>query len=1009
MKRLVVVAVAVAACVLLLVAGAAAYLRWSGGLVGDALEKARQAEAEGDDRVAAEQFEKYVNYAGPKAESSALADRSLLLMRLASLPAASPQDVGRAFAAAEVAIRRRPDDMRLRRRLGELKLATGDFNEAREHLLVVRDAVERGASDDDLAAIDVQIARTWNARGDHRQALAIVAAQAGFDIESRSFPSATSQPPPRADAYLLLAELLRGRLGDQAAADAVIDRCLRAHPDDPTVLVPYAELMLSRNEPAAALRAAARAVAAAPSDPAALLGHARALAATGDFAAASAAFVEARRKFPDDATVFAAAARHLAGRGTAEQVLETVDAAMERFPFQEYDVFVFLSNMRIDYKARAEFVKRLEAAREEFGSDHPPVVVLAGRVLEATSRFSAAEKPLVDARGLVPEEAKISIDETLARCHAALGDWDETIDDYQRLDQTWFGWEKAMAGIAQARLDLGQRNAAAEIVGSVERSWLRQPEPGERFAIWNAPIVSTMIRVIASQPTAKREWSGVERILELISTQPRSESDRRLDMLQVELLAAKGDIAAAIAAIPDGDPAKPAVQFDPLRLSLIARRDGIAAMREALEALPRWRRDRAEVLVAVARAEAGHAAGDDRSWVRSIAAATDRIAAPEEAVQTLQVLAGLAHAAGWYDEAQAVWSRAATRLPDDFRPPLAVAIDAARAGDADAGAKAAARVVAIEGKNSPRGRVAAAAAIIAAVRANDGGGKSSAPPRLSDAQRKQLDEARKLLVEARNERKRWQPVEALSADIELIAGKPAAAVGHLQRARAYGPEDSRLTRLLAESYERFGRWADADQLRENIAPAGLAGGDRLVIDALLASNDRDAAADRAIAVVDVESADTKTLVWLGRLCARAGLEGRAEELFTRVVRTDSSNPDAWVWLARWQVSEGAKEAADETIAEGIETVPEGQRRLLAARGAAVTGRVVEAERLFRELARGAGADIAPVAYAVDFLIERKGGKEAEVFLQEIIDGGDRHEVRSWATQRLADLRDVSWK
>ena len=307
--------------------------------------------------------------------------------------------------------------------------------------------------------------------------------------------------------------------------------------------------------------------------------------------------------------------------------------------------------------------------------------------------------------------------------------------------------------------------------------------------------------------------------------------------------------------------------------------------------------------------------------------------------------------------------------------------------------------------------MAAAAAIVAAVRAEIGGGSTVAPATLSSVQRKQLDDARKLLVEARDGRKRWQPVVALSADIELLGGKVGAAVGHLQRARAYGPEDSRLTRLLADTLDRFGRRTDADRLRETIAPAGLGGGDRLVIDSLLSLNDFPAAADRAIAVIDVEAADVATLVWLGRLCARAGIQERAGELLTRVTRTDSSNPDAWIWLARWQILQGAKETAEETIATGMEAVPEPQRRLLAARGAAVTGRTEEAERLFGEAAQEPGGDIAPAAYTVDFLVQQKRGKEAEAFLQEIIDsiGGDRREVKSWATQRLADLRDVSWK
>ena len=111
------------------------------------------------------------------------------------------------------------------------------------------------------------------------------------------------------------------------------------------------------------------------------------------------------------------------------------------------------------------------------------------------------------------------------------------------------------------------------------------------------------------------------------------------------------------------------------------------------------------------------------------------------------------------------------------------------------------------------------------------------------------------------------------------------------------------------------------------------------------------------------------------------------------------------------MSSGKTRAAEEAIASGISAVPEDQRRLLAARGAAVIGRTDDAERRFREAAQDPGIDIAPAAYMVDFLVQQKRGKEAEAFLQAIIDGvdDDRRVVRSWARSRLADLRDVSWK
>ena len=55
------------------------------------------------------------------------------------------------------------------------------------------------------------------------------------------------------------------------------------------------------------------------------------------------------------------------------------------------------------------------------------------------------------------------------------------------------------------------------------------------------------------------------------------------------------------------------------------------------------------------------------------------------------------------------------------------------------------------------------------------------------------------------------------------------------------------------------------------------------------------------------------LIWLGRLCERAGMQERAGELFARVTQTDPSNPDAWIWLDRWQVVEEEKKAAKKNV------------------------------------------------------------------------------------------------
>jgi tetratricopeptide (TPR) repeat protein len=316
------------------------------------LAAARRALAAGEHREAARHFDRYRAAAGAAADPDALVERATVLLQIAALADGTPKAVQRAVDAAFEAMRRRPDDLALRRRLADVQMANRDFKGAREHLLVIRESIGAGTSDDDPAAIDLAIARSWLGSGDHRQALDLVARLTGFDVAARSFAEAAPGADASTGAYLLLEEILRDHLDDPKAADAAVERCVQVHPDDPAALLPHARLALSRNDPQTSLRTAARAVALHPADPAAALAHARALSATGDAAASTAAYLEGLRRAPQDRPLFAAAARHVAMSGEPEQVLGMLDGVWERLGSQEEDALVFLATMRLDDSAR---------------------------------------------------------------------------------------------------------------------------------------------------------------------------------------------------------------------------------------------------------------------------------------------------------------------------------------------------------------------------------------------------------------------------------------------------------------------------------------------------------------------------------------------------------------------------------------------------------------------------------------------------------------------------------
>ena len=989
-----------------LVAAAVAvgYLRWTARDTTAVLAEARQLRASGDLASAARAYDRYLHLAGKAADSDAVVDRALIALEVASEADATPTQVYSAINAANAAIRRRSTDARLRRSLAELQLANGNYREAREHLLAVRDSLAQATAEGDPAEIELLLARTWFGTGDHRQAMTIVADLTGFSTESRSFTSGDPAPFAPLQAYLLLADILRDRIGDADAAARVVERCAKAHPDDPAALVPFVWLMLSRDEPRSALEAASRAAALAPSDASALVAYAQALSATGDVAAAAAAFTEAVRRCPSDSFALTAALREFPQGGTTEQILTLVGAAFDQLPKNESDVLAFLASMTLDYAAWREFARVLDGASERLRADHPAVIVLQARLLAARGHWSAAERPLQKARALVPKHSKATIDVLLGQCLAKLGDHDEAIEVYHRLKQGQFLWWKSSLGAAEVWLALGQPSAAAEEVRKVEIA-SRKAVTSENVARYFDSIVPTLtpiIRVTAAQPVEERDWSFVDHQLELLQATPQAPASAALAAVKAEMLAARGDVEGALAMLPDPSSDALASLFDPLRLSLIARSDGVEPMRTALAALPDSRRDRGQVLEAVALAESRRARGDEREWLRSIASAGDRIIDDSEAVQLLHFLADLATKAAWMDEARGLWSRATQRLPTDFRAPLALALEAARTGDATAAAQALEQIDAIEDQDSARRRLAAAAALVAAVRT----ARSDESAPLTSAQLEQLEEARALLRGTSEARKRWQAVASLSSEIESIAGNQAAAVAQLEQAVAWGPRAPELIREFATSLDRNRRHAEALSVRDSITPASFLGGDRLAIDTLLAERDYSAAADRAISSVDLAKADSATLIWLGRLCSRAGMQAESSRFFNQATRVDPSEPDAWIRLAEFLASEGEEDAAVAAIGAGLDSVSENDRLLLSARGAAVLGRTAEAEDALRDGVRQARGDTRFAAYLVDHLVERGRVDQAIVFLKEVVDlkWGDRRDFLLWAKSRLAGLR-----
>ena len=1032
--------------------------RWSARMAASAaskLDAAKQAAVDGDDDGAIERYWAYLDAAGPNPDPAALEAYALLLLRRAARPKPSDNEVAAAFDAAEMAVRQCPESVELRRRLGELKLATGKPIEAREHLLIVREAIERGTSTDEAAAVELLLAKSWAESGDVDRAAPIFARLIGFNLEEQAFAEsgtaqeAGSPPPADAEAFLILANLLRERLRAPAAADVVLERAHELHPDSVKVLLAYSRMKAAAKDVPAARAAAARAAAVDPTDASAILADAQMKASGGNPAAASAAFLTARTQFPDHKGIFRAALSHFQRHGTESETLELLAEGFSKYA-DEPRFLSFVSAMKLAPESLAPFKQALDDARTQRAADHPALVLLEARLFYEQHQWYRAEPLLSRIRALVPENSKLRIDILLAICHQQLGDNDLRLALLQRYAKPGATPNFIQAGIAAAQLDLGQTDAALASVRMLERQVgdsAAADEDGDadggvgggvsrsqrKRAILFA--LSTIVAVERTQPAAKREWSAAETLLEELEAMPWEER-WQLALPRADLLAAGGDIAAALAILdPFVSENAELHQLQARRLTWLSKQSGIDGVREAFARMPEATRAQPIVLLALADAERAAAVGDDRAWLEQIAVLAESIPDATDALEVFQALAGMAAEADWLEESVSLWRRGAKVMPDDFRPPLGLALLAARKARVDGprasagetpssaaaaaaekaavvaeAAAAAAEVAKLDGPDTPRSRVARAAALVAEARAGEPGAvvTPSAPFRLPAKEAGLLRSASQRLVEAANDRSTWQAIAVLAGEIALVGNDFSTAIDQMKQARAFGPENAPLTRDLIETLTKAGRFAEASLLQATVAPAGLGGAVRTSIEAEMREGDLEGAAERSLRAIDVEKADVDTLLWLGRLCGRCGRREQAGELFLRATQTAPDSPDAWLWLARFEVAGGNKDAAEGVIARGIEAVPEGAKKLLAARGAVTVGRLDDAERNFLAAVAASGADIAPAGHTVDFYLQRGKGKQAEAFLETLIGrlAGDpsRNDLESWGVRRLDGLR-----
>lgn len=954
-------------------------------------------------------------------DHAAFAEYARLMLAQAEAPDATRNDVAKAYNTLETAVRRNPDDDELRRRLAEFQLRIGRAIDAREHLEVLRERLASGeagpASEvggDEPAAgsrpltletVDLLAARSYLAAGDVPEAGRRVAAMVGFDLDGRRFDPDTKRTGPT-EAYIILAAILQEKLEDPAAATLVLDRMLETYAGDPQAWLAISSWHRQRGEYEAAEREVAKAIELAPDDPNAVFARFELALARRDLAAAESLASNAVKTFPGDERGYrglAAIELQKANPAAAELVLLE---GIERFPGKA-SLLLMLADALLQQGKFEDVGQTIARIKELYGVSSPAVGLLEGRLLVGQRKWAEAKTKLEAVRPVVigsPELVR-QVDLYLGQCHAQLDEYDAQLDVNRRIltdDPTSLA---ARAGTAAALAAAGKISEAL-----AEFESLAAALPPDQLAavpqVWY-PLLQLRMQTQASLPAADRDWDKVDALLDILQ-QSAEVTPTQLLLLRADSLVRKGERDTARELLQTTADREPDPQVWSALATLVLRTDGPDAATDLLAKAPPTVADTPPVLVVRAQAAARRpeaAAGETLADIEAMAASLP----PDQAAETLSTIAGVALAAGQTETATRIWTSVAALQPDEIRPHEALLELAVARGDLEAAKAAAAGVARASGAGSARARAAEAGVLIFEVRKSAAQRQASGEDvsALSAEERRRLDEARNLLIEAENDRPGWNQLQVLSAEIEGLKGNVSGAIERLKKAVALGPASPALTRRLVSLLYASNRLEEARLAMETLGVEGEQGLERLNAEAELRAGKFDDAVALAERSVERDSSNPDDLLWLGQLLARSGKNDRAADVLTRATDVAPERSDAWVALFSQQVAMGRNPLAARSLARAAELMPEPKRQLTLAQGYEMLGRPDEAEEAFREAVRVAPGNLESSRGLAAFLVRCGRLGPARETLDAMIastdDSAAARGERAWARRMMAEM------
>ena len=981
---------------------------------GTLAKQARQRLSEGKQAEALGLFARYLGMRPDDAEVHA--EYAELVLERALAADATQADLSRAYNTLEEAVRRNPEKDALRRKLAEFQLRIGRAVDAREHLDVLQSRLEagtlqKGEDDDaekpaiDADTIQLLMAQSFAGAGDFDMAAKLAGELIGYDMTQRAFDPAKTVAEST-DAYILLASILQQRFSDAASADGVLRELVARRGTDP-----QAWLAMSRwHRQAADFDAAAedieKAAAIAPEDINVVFGAFELALARQDLEKATALAAKARELFPADERVYrglASVAMQRNDLAAAEQALSDGTATLPN----KASLLLMLADVLLQQNKIDETDEIVSRIQELYGSTSPAVGLLESRLLIARQRWPQARQKLEQIRPLAAGLTDLTrqIDLCLGQCYEQLQEFDEQLDINRRIlvdDPTSLA---ARAGAAAALAAGGKTEEALREFEAVAASI-----PPDRLPsvpqVWY-PLIQLRVAEQLKRSATDRDWSGIDALVAALEESPAI-SPIQVALLRADILSRKGEAAAAIELLDKASRSGPvAAQVWSALATLTLRERGPEAARQVIERVPADQAERSGLMLIEAQIAAADSREEATKALAAIVARAEALGG-DEAARALASLASIQLSRGARAEARDLLQKAAALQPDDLKSRTALLELAMAEADVEQARTAAADIRAIAGPTNARSLVADAGVKILEVRSAQQKKESQdGKIDLTEDDRRLLDEARNLLIEAENERPGWHLIQRYFAEVEGLKGDINSAIDRLQRALRLDPANPEIVRQLVGLLYATNRTEEARTALDSLGEDGSAGFERVSAELELKAGKLEEAVALAEQSVKADSTNPGELLWLGQLLDRSGKTERAGEVLARAAELAPDRADAWLSLFVHQVVNGKRRAAENTLERAADALGEPQRQLVLAQGYEMLGRLDDAEREYLAASQAAADDVGVRRANAEFFVRHGRLKEARQAIDGLLsisdDKPNARPAKAWARRKLAEF------